>query len=318
MAGIGTGTGIGIANAPCSWGVLEFEGMEGRSAGWAQVLDEIAATGYVGTELGDWGFMPTDPAVLRAELERRGLAMVGAFVPVRFADRAGWEEGEAHALRVARLLAALDGIAGAVAPPVVVLADVNGTDPVRTRNAGRVTPAMGLDADGWRTYAAGVDRVARRVREETGLRGVFHPHAAGWVETPAEIATLLELTDPDAVGVVFDTGHYTYGTGSDDPVDIAAALDALGPRLGHVHFKDIAPAVAARARAEGWDYFTAVRHGLFAELGQGAVDFPAVARWLREQRYGGWEVVEQDVLPGMGSPRESAARNREYLRAIGA
>ena len=259
MAGIGTGTGIGIANAPCSWGVLEFEGMEGRSAGWAQVLDEIAATGYVGTELGDWGFMPTDPAVLRAELERRGLAMVGAFVPVRFADRAGWEEGEAHALRV-----------------------------------------------------------ARRVREETGLRAVFHPHAAGWVETPAEIATLLELTDPDAVGVVFDTGHYTYGTGSDDPVDIVAALDAIGPRLGHVHFKDVAPAVAARARAEGWDYFTAVRHGLFAELGQGAVDFPAVARWLREQRYGGWEVVEQDVLPGMGSPRESAARNREYLRAIGA
>ena len=52
---------IKIANAPCSWGVLEFE-LEGEAMGYQQVLDEIAATGYAGTELGDWGFMPTDPA----------------------------------------------------------------------------------------------------------------------------------------------------------------------------------------------------------------------------------------------------------------
>ena len=63
---------IRIANAPCSWGVLEFD-LEGEAAGYAQVLDEIAETGYAGTELGDWGFMPTDPAALRAELARRGL-----------------------------------------------------------------------------------------------------------------------------------------------------------------------------------------------------------------------------------------------------
>ena len=31
----------------------------------------------------------------------------------------------------------------------------------------------------------------------------------------------------------------------------------------------------------------------------------------------GWAVVEQDVLPGMGMPRESARRNREYLRSLG-
>jgi inosose dehydratase len=28
-------------------------------------------------------------------------------------------------------------------------------------------------------------------------------------------------------------------------------------------------------------------------------------------------VVEQDVLPGMGRPKESARRNREYLTGIG-
>src|SRR5213593_4830291 len=73
-----------IANAPCSWGVLEFDGME-HSAPCAQVLDEIAATGYAGTELGDWGFMPTDPQALSTELAARALHMLGAFVPVRLA-----------------------------------------------------------------------------------------------------------------------------------------------------------------------------------------------------------------------------------------
>jgi inosose dehydratase len=28
-------------------------------------------------------------------------------------------------------------------------------------------------------------------------------------------------------------------------------------------------------------------------------------------------VVEQDVLPGMGRPKESARRNRQYIRSLG-
>ena len=77
---------IKIANAPCSWGVLEFE-LDGKAAGFEQVLDEIRETGYQGTELGDWGFMPTVPSDLRKELDKRSLSMVGAFVPVFLKDR---------------------------------------------------------------------------------------------------------------------------------------------------------------------------------------------------------------------------------------
>ncbi len=76
---------IAVANAPCSWGVLEFESKT-ASPGYAKVLDEIAASGYAGTELGDWGFMPSDPGLLRDELQRRHLAMVGAFVTTRRDD----------------------------------------------------------------------------------------------------------------------------------------------------------------------------------------------------------------------------------------
>ena len=82
-----TGVVLRIANAPCSWGVIE--GIDGSRAGWIRVVDEMSAAGYVGTELGDWGFMPTDPDVLQAELDRRGLALVGSWVSVTLHDQAG-------------------------------------------------------------------------------------------------------------------------------------------------------------------------------------------------------------------------------------
>jgi inosose dehydratase len=305
---------IFIGNAPCSWGSLEFEGMAGEAIGYRRMLDELRETGYTGTELGDWGYMPTEPPALRAELGRRGLSLTGAFVPVALKDPAAHAAGEARALQVARLLAQ----AGEQPhQPFLVLADANGTEPGRTHHAGRVTPAMGLSATEWRAFAAGVERIARVVRDETGLRTVFHHHCAGYVETPDEIGALLERTDPELLGLVFDTGHYVYGTGRSDGSAVTEGLARFGDRIWYVHFKDCQPQIAEQARAEGWDYFTAVGRGVFCELGQGCVDFPAVASWLRERDYQGWITVEQDVLPGMGAPRESARRNRDYLVSIG-
>jgi inosose dehydratase len=150
------------------------------------------------------------------------------------------------------------------------------------------------------------------VREAAGLRAVFHHHCAGYVETAAEVDKLLSLTDPELVGLCLDTGHYRFGGG--DPV---AGVKRYGGRVWHVHFKDCQPAVAARSRAEGWNYFESVRQGVFCELGRGEVDFAAVVQVLVDMGYDGWVVVEQDVLPGMGTPKESAQRNRDYLYGVG-
>jgi inosose dehydratase len=279
------------------------------------MLDELRDTGYAGTELGDWGFMPTEPLVLRHELESRGLAMLGAFVPVALRDEGAHAEGVAAATRTARLLASVSNADGTV--PLLVLADANGSDPARTACAGRVGPELILSDREWRVFARGAERVARAVREETGLRTVFHHHCAGFVETLGEIERLLDLTDPALLGLVFDTGHYAYGTGANDGRAALAGLERFAERIWYVHFKDCQPEVAARARAEGWDYFEAVRRGVFCELGRGCVDFAGVAGWLRASGYAGWITVEQDVLPGMGSPKESAARNRAFLRTLG-
>ena len=306
-----------IANAPCSWGALEFEGLKSEEIPYGQMLDELCDTGYAGTELGDLGYLPTEPMALRQELERRNLAMVGAFVPVALKDPDAHARGEAHALKVAQLLAGVMDSRSGNPAPLVILADDNGTDPVRTQHAGRVIPEMGLGPVEWHTFARGAEGIARTVRRETGLQMAFHHHCAGYVETPEEIARFLDMTDPDLLGLVFDTGHFLYGTGSNDGLRVEDGLKRFGERIRHIHFKDCQPQVAQEARSAGWDYFTALRHGVFCELGKGNVPFIAVADWLRKHNYRGWIVVEQDILPGMGSPKASAQRNRDYLRTIG-
>jgi inosose dehydratase len=271
------------------------------------VLDEIAATGYGGTELGDWGFMPTDPARLGEEIAARALQLVGAFVPIALARADAHAPGMQVAVRTARLMRE----AGA-ADAVIVLSDDNAAVAAREQRAGRITPADGLDERGWSMFASGVERVARAVREESGLRTVFHPHCGGYVETPAEIDQLLARTHASLVGLALDTGHIVYGGG--DSLDI---LERYASRVWHVHFKDCDPAVTARARAECLGYRAAVREQLFCELGAGAVDFEAIVGSLQRHGYDGWVVVEQDVLPGCGTPLESAARSRQFLRRLG-
>lgn len=297
---------IKVANAPCSWGVLEFD-LEGEAATYEQVLDEIVETGYQGTELGDWGFMPTDPAQLRNEIYARGLTLIGAFVPVMLKEANAHEAGIDAAIRTAQLLAHVQGD-----QPFIVLADDNGKNPRRTQNAGRVLPEDGLSEPEWTIFAQGAEKIAEAVKKETGLRTVFHHHCAGYVERPDEIETLLQLTDPGLLGLCFDTGHYRFGGG--DPIP---AIRRYKDRIWHVHFKDCHPKLAEQSRLEKWDYFTSVGNGIFCELGKGDVAFAQVKAELEKIGYDGWIVVEQDVLPGMGKPRESARRNREYLASIG-
>jgi inosose dehydratase len=225
-----------VANAPCSWGVLEFD-VEGQAAGYAQVLDEIAQSGYAGTELGDFGFMPTDSAVLAEELKKRNLSMLAAFVPVDLSDASAHRAGTEAALKVARLLANVSN------NPFIVLSDDNGKNDVRRKMAGRIGKEHQLSDAQWQTFTAGADQIARTVLESTGVKTVFHHHCAGFVETPDEVERFLAGTNPLYLGLCLDTGHYTFGGG--DPV---RAFDKFAARIWHVHFKDCQPHVV-RARS---------------------------------------------------------------------
>src|SRR5258708_12771572 len=132
---------------------------------------------------------------------------------------------------------------------------------------------MGLSLAEWGTFARGAERVARAVRDATGLSTAFHHHCAGHVETPEEIGRFLDMTDPHLLGLVFDTGHYLYGTGSVDGAYVKDGLNRFGERIQHVHFKDCQPQIADHARTEGWDYFMAGEHRGFCVPGVGPGPF---------------------------------------------
>jgi len=297
---------IRIANAPCSWGALEFD-LEGETAGFETVLNEIVETGYVGTELGDWGFMPTNPSQLARELSARDLELLGAFVPVALANESKHQEGIQKALKIAALM-----YNAGYKNAFIVLADDNGSIPQRTENAGRITPPMGLNMEQWKIFARGADEISLKVMKKYGMKTVFHHHCAGYIETADELDKLMELTNPEFLGLCLDMGHLAFGGG--DPV---AALKKHYNRIWHIHFKDYDPIIGEESRKNGWDYFESVRHGVFCELGKGNVDFHKITRELIQRNYNGWIVVEQDVLPGMGSPKVCALNNRKFIETLG-
>jgi len=295
--------GIRIGTAPVSWGVMDVEKWE-RKQSYAEVLDEMVQAGYTGAELGPYGFLPTDPGQLKAELGRRNLALIGAFVPIPLARPESHEEGLQAVVETARLLAQ----SGA---PLIVLADAMYEE--RMAVAGSVEEERhGLTDGQWEKAARMLERAARAAREH-GLRAVFHHHAGTFVETPKEVDWLMEMTDAALLGLCLDTGHYFYGGGN--PVETAGRHAA---RIWHLHLKDIRGDVLNKVRRQKIGFLEAVQEGVFCELGEGTVDLPGVIEILAAAGFDGWAVFEQDVdpsLPGV-EPVKSAARSREYLRKV--
>jgi len=292
-----------IATAPVSWGVMEADGWSGNQT-YGKVLDEMSQAGYDGTELGPYGFLPTDPSQLSAELSSRGLKLVSAFVPVHLAEPARHRSDFDEALKVAKLLSS----AGA---SLIVLADEMGGS--RMAIAGRVDEARdGMNSSQWSDAVEILNQIANAC-SELGLRTAFHHHAGTLVETPAEIERLCSSTDSSLIGLCLDTGHYVYGGG--DPVE---AIEKYSSRILHIHLKDVNLAVLQSVREDRVGFLEAVQRGVFCEIGDGSVDVPVIFQQLSKAAYGDWLVVEQDVdprLPGV-KPFESACRSRRYLKEV--
>lgn len=296
--------GIRVANAPLSYGAFEVTvGVYPNVPGPDELLAEIAAAGYDGTELGPPGYLGT-PEELRERLACAGLELTGGYIPIHFSQRERWE---ADFAAMQSSLALLTAAGTEETRPV--LADAG--SPARHANPGRGAedPSLGLDDAGWRVLAEGVARAADACRS-AGLEPTFHHHTASYVEAPWEIERLLELTD---VGVLVDTGHMYVGGG--DPVQ---ALREWGDRVNYVHVKDVRLDVLRGVVVDRADMVEAWRRGIFCELGEGDVPLPAFFAALRDARYAGWIVVEQDRIPRADEPltesAEAQARNRQWLR----
>jgi len=271
---------VRLASAPCTWGVWERTVDRDDLIPPAGMLEAVAALGYTGIELGPPGYFGSDPSAVSAALDPYGLQLVGAFAPLRIGDAEGFEDDLDFLERTVEILAAT-GAHG----PVVLAGDEN---EIRLAAAGRpdATRETALKGDDFRRAAERVERAAS-IAADHGVAAAFHPHTATYIESPEEVAALLEATDPGLVKIAFDTGHTIVGGG--DPVELArSARD----RISHLHLKDVDPNLLSKVRSQELSVEAAWDAGLFCPFGEGAVDFPGVLRAL--DGFDGWAVVEQD------------------------
>jgi inosose dehydratase len=261
-----------------------------------QLLAEMAATGYEGTEI-SYHF-PDDVDELRAALQRHGLQSAATFHEVQLLDPALHEAETARAMVVADRLQALGS-------DVLILSDH--TSAHRIAVAGRVAAdgSDGLAEPQWRSLADGLNRIGDALRAR-GMRGVLHPHVGTFVETRAEIDRILNLTDPELVGLCPDTGHLAYGGADPEAVFVDYA-----PRVWYVHLKDIDAAKLDQVRSRRLSFTEAVKLGLFVPLGDGMVNIPRIVAALRASAYDGWIIPEQDAP---ADPIAAARQSRDYLR----
>lgn len=271
-----------------------------------QVLAEIAQAGYVGA--------PASPERDRSAQEttklygRHGLRPAPGYVGTAFWDK----ERRAEILERVRQHAAFSRQVGCtelyVAPGGFDYVTRSGQ--TRRETAGHVRPEDSLTDDEFQIFGETLNMVGEITLRE-GVRSCFHNHVGTVIETRAEVDRLLALTDPTLVFLGPDTGHLAWAGA--DPV---AFCRDYASRIKTLHLKDIDAAVRDRGRDAGWDYDTFTQNGVFVELGEGCVDFPAIFAILRNVGFGGWVIVETDVTQ-KPTALQSVTVSRAYLHRLG-
>ena len=291
---------VRIAASPDSWGVWFPD--DDLQTPWRRFLDEAVEAGFEWTELGPYGYLPTDLSMLRPALESRNLKLCGAFAMEHLDDPSLRPEVDRQVNGAGEILAALG--AG-----FLVLIDGTYTD----QATGEPTAPRELSSDAWKLLIDTVHDLSDAIRGKFGLQLVFHPHAETHVEYEDQIETFLEQTDPDRVSLCLDIGHHAYRGG--DPVDF---IRRHHDRVGYMHLKSVDANIRRRVESEGIVFAKAVGMDIFCEPSEGAIDFRAFRDVLEEVDYDGWAVVEQDMYPApFDKPLPIARRTRAYLREIG-
>ena len=291
---------IKLGSAPAAWGV-SFPS-DPKQTPWSRYLDEVAEAGYAWTELGPYGYLPTDRSRLQRELGQRNLELTGGVIMPALEDPKAWPDIEKMLLDLGELLAGLDA-------KFLVLIDDLYTD----QHTGKPVAATTLDEESWKILIDTSHAIARLATQKFGLRTVFHPHAETHVEYEQQIEKFLDETDPALIGLALDTGHHAYRGG--DPV---AFIRKHHERLEYLHFKSVDPEMRKEVERKGAPIAVTTAQGFFCEPWRGAVDFPALRDLLSELRYDSFAVVEQDMYPApFDRPLPIAKRTRAYFKQIG-
>jgi inosose dehydratase len=297
---------IAVANAPVSYGAFELTvGTDPDVPGGESVLSQVAEAGYAGIDLGPVGYLGSGDELGEA-LARRGLGLAGAYVELPYSDPDALEDAVGE---LDGILDVFDTVRSYLTgpPPRPTLADKGSKRRAMLPARSVRDHSLGFDVDGWRRFAAGLARVIARCRDR-GYEPTFHPETGTHVEAPWEIERVLEVSD---VGLCLETGHMLLGGG--DPV---AMLRDLGDRVNHVHLKDARLAVMNEIVTDQAPVTEIWTREAFCALGAGDLDVDAVLAGLRTISFGGWLVVEQDILPRSATRFARAAAEQRHNRAF--
>lgn len=183
------------------------------------VLDDLREAGYDGFETNFRSLEASfgDPGPMRAEIERRGVRLIGLHCSGSLIDPAKIPAERAEILRIAQAAKALGGdhviMSGRALP---------------TRPDGSVEP----------------EALASKIREceklggelrAMGVRFAVHNHQHEVAHDGAELRRLLDATSPEAVSLLFDVGHVLHGE-----MDVPQFLRERGDRIAGLHLRDVA------------------------------------------------------------------------------
>jgi len=263
---------------------------------FGQAVSEMALAGFQGCSIGHK--YPTDPAVLKAALDLRGLRISEPWTSTYFTVNQmrqktidSFEQTLAHvrALGGTELVVAEFG-----ASSHLLGVDVFANRPVFT------------DAQ-WDSLTSGLDTLGK-IAATAGMRLSYHHHMGTGVMTRADVDRLMASTDPALVHLLLDTGHAAFA--GEDPLELARAY---ADRIGHVHLKSVRPEIVDRVRDEGLTFQEGVELGVFTVPGDGGIDFRPILQVLADADYTGWLVVEAEQDPNRADPLAYAKRARAYL-----
>lgn len=265
------------------------------------VLSQISELGLKGVEMSRK--FPTNPSLLTPLLNQYGLQLVSQWKSVLFSDPA-YREQELASYKEHALFLKTMGC------KVISTAEIGGSlhwDPRRTPTEKQV---VSLDDHGWDSLAQGLNQ-AGEICRELGMKLVYHHHGGTVVEQPEEIDRLMQLTNPELVYLLFDTGHAYYG--GNDPLTL---LRKHVNRVGYVHLKDIRFNVLKHARSQGWDFVTCIRNGVFTVPGDGGLEFEEIFQTLIDHEYSGWAMIEGEQDPAVNDPFQLAQSALKYITQL--
>lgn len=301
-----------VTTAPACWGVDDVNNP--HLPDWRLVLEEAGKAGYGGLELGPYGYMPLDVALVAAELARNRLYIVAGTIFNDLVNPANRDALVAQTRDICALVTRLPK------PPTFpgqrfeapYLTVMDWGHDVRDYAAGHSDRAPRLDASDWRGMMDNIRAIAAAAAD-FGMRPVVHPHAGGYIEFEDEIDRLVADLPSETAGLCIDTGHAQFS--GMDPV---AVLDKYWPRIDYIHFKDIGAGVFDRIMGEEIRFFDACAEGVMCPIGDGVIDYPRVHALLEVTGYAGYITVEQERDPRKASGSlEDVRKSRDYLKSVG-